>query len=114
MMWLMGDIAYDAICSMGCPGWVTVGGAYTGSIWNNGVKVFGLCINEVKLLGLQDGLLLCLGTFRGDVLGYRWKQGFQEPVQEYPIIKLDLTHSATLPPLVDVVSDVGHSVMAAR
>ena len=81
---------------------------------NDGVEVSRLCVNEVKLLGLQDGLFLYLGTFKGDVLGYRWQQGFQEPVQEDPVIKLDLAQVATLPPLMHVVGDVGHSVLAAR
>ena len=85
-----------------------------GSVWSDSVKVSRLCVNEVKQLGLQDGLFLCLGAFGGDVLGYRWKQGFQEPVQEDPVIKLDLAHAAMSPPLVDVVSDVGCSVLTAR
>ena len=58
MLWLMGDKAYDAICSMGCPQHIPVGGAYIGSAWNDGVEVSGLCVNEFKLLGLQDGLFL--------------------------------------------------------
>ena len=91
-----------------------VGSACTGSIWNDGVEVSRLCVNEVKLLGLQDSLFLCLGTFGGDVLGYRRKQGFQEPVQEDPVINLDLAQAATSPPLMDVVGDVGRSVLAAR
>ena len=51
-----------------------------GSVWNDSVKVSRLCVNDVKLTRLQDGLFLCLGMFGGDVLGYRWQQGFQEPV----------------------------------
>ena len=42
------------------------------SVWNDGVKVSRLCVNEVKLLGLQDGIFLYLGAFRGGVVGYRW------------------------------------------
>ena len=85
-----------------------------GGIWNDSVKVSRLCVNEFKLVGLQDGLFLYLGMFRGDVLGYRWQQGFQEPFQEDPVIQLDLAHTATSPPLMDVVGDVGRSVLAER
>ena len=85
-----------------------------GSVWTDGVKVSRLCVNEVKLLGLQYGLFLYLGAFEDDVLGYRWQQAFQEPIQEDPVINLDLAHDATSPPLVDVVGDVGRSVLAAR
>ena len=73
---LVGDRTYDAICGMGCPYCVMVGGACTGSIWNDGVEVSRLCVNEVKLLGLQDGLFLCLGMFRGNDFGYGWQQCF--------------------------------------
>ena len=66
----MGDRAYNAICSMGFPPRIPVGSAYMGSIWNDGVEVSKLFVNEFKLLGLQDGLFLCLGKFIGDVLGY--------------------------------------------
>ena len=85
-----------------------------GSIWNDGVEVSRLCVDEVKMLGLQDGLFLCLGMFGGDVLGYRWQQGFQELVQEDPVIKLDLAQVVTSPPLMDVVGDVGHSVLVTK
>ena len=68
----MGDRAYDAICGMGCPLHILVGVSCTGSVWNDGVEVSRLCVNEVKLFGLQVGLFLYLGTFEGDVLGYRW------------------------------------------
>ena len=85
-----------------------------GSIWDDGVKVSRLCINEIKLLGLQDGLFLCLGTFGGDVLGYRWQVVFEKLVYEDLIIKLDHTQAMTSPPLMDVVGDVGRSVLEAR
>ena len=65
-------------------------------------------------MGLQYGLFLYFGMFGGDVFGYRWQQGFQEPVQEDPVIKLDLAQAATLPPLMDVVGDVGRSVLVER
>ena len=93
---------------------IAVGSSYTGSIWNDGVEVSRLCINEVKLLGLQDGCFLYLGMFRGNVLGYKWQQGFQEPIQEDHVIKLDLAQAAMSPPLMDVVGDVGHSVLVTR
>ena len=32
-----------------------------GSVWNDDVKVSRLCIDEIKLLGFQDGLLFGLG-----------------------------------------------------
>ena len=70
---MVGDETYDAIYSMGFPWSIPIGGAYMGSVWNDGVEVFELCLNEVKLLGLQDGLFLYLGRFIGDVLGYRWQ-----------------------------------------
>ena len=72
VLWLVGDRTYDAIYGMGCTQFVLVGGSYMRSIWNDSVKVSRLCVDEVKLLGLQDGLFLYLGTFRGDVLVYRW------------------------------------------
>ena len=65
-------------------------------------------------MGLQDGLFLCLEMFRGDVLGYGWKQCFQEQVKEDVVIKLDLAQATTTPPLMDVVSDVGCSVLVER
>ena len=46
----MGDRAYDDIGDMGFPWRIPVGGAYTASIWIDGVEVSRLCINEVKLL----------------------------------------------------------------
>ena len=73
MLWFVGDRTYDAIYGMGCPQRITVGRACMGSVWNDGVEVSELCLNEVKLLGLQDGLFLYLGRFIGDVLGYRWQ-----------------------------------------
>ena len=85
-----------------------------GSIWNDGIEVSRLCVSEVKLLGLQDGLFLYLGTFGGDILGYRWQQGFQEPVQEDPVIKLDLAQAAMSSPLMDVVGYVGCNILVAR
>ena len=80
VLWLVRDRTYDAICSMGCPQCIPIGGACTGSIWNDGVNVFRLCIDQIKLLGFQDGLLFILGTFGYDVLCYRWEQGFEEPI----------------------------------
>ena len=107
MLWLMGDNDYDSIYSMGFPQCIPVGGTYMGSVWNDNVKVPRLCINKIKLLGFQDGLLFGLGTFRCDVLFYRWEQGFKEPIQEDPIVKLDLTQTRASLPLMDVVGYVG-------
>ena len=67
-----------------------------------------------QTVGLSRWLLLQLGMFGCNVLYYKWEQGFEEPVQEYPIIKLDLTQTMESPPLMDVVSYMGHSILAAR
>ena len=40
---MVGNRAYDTICSMGCPRCILVGGACTRSIWNDNVKVPRLC-----------------------------------------------------------------------
>ena len=62
-----------------------------GSVWNDGVQVSRLSVDQVKLLGFQYGLLLGLGTFGYDVFCYGWEKGLEEPIQEDPIIKLDFT-----------------------
>ena len=85
-----------------------------GSIWNDSVKVSRVCIDQIKLLGFQYGLLFGLGTFICDVLCYGWEQGFEKPIQEDPVIKLDLTQTTAMSPLMDVVSYVGHSIMVER
>ena len=72
VLWLVGDRTNDSICGMGFPRCIPVGGSCTGSVWNDSVEVSRLCVNEIKLLGRQDGLFLCLGTFGGDVVSYRW------------------------------------------
>ena len=84
-----------------------------GIFWNDGVKVSKLCVNEIKLLGFQYGLLFGLGTFECNVLFYRWEKGFKEPIQEDPVIKLDLTQNTSSSPFMDVVSYVGGSILAA-
>ena len=76
VLWLVRDRTYDAIYNMGCPRCILVGGSHMGSISNDDVKVSRLCIDPIKLLGFQDGLLFRLGTFGCDILCYRWKQGF--------------------------------------
>ena len=91
VFWLLGDQAYDVIRSMGCPQCITIGGASTVSIWNDGVQVSRLSVNEVKLLGVQYGLVFGLGMFGCDVLFYGWEQGLKEPIQEDPVVKLDFT-----------------------
>ena len=62
-----------------------------GSVWNDGVQVSRLGVDQVKLLGFQYGLLFSLGTFICDVLCYGQEQGLEEPIQEDPVIKLDFT-----------------------
>ena len=114
VLWLVGDRTYDSICGMGCPRCIPVRGAYVGSICKDSVKVSRLCIDKIKLLGFQDGLLFGLGTFGCDVLCYRWEQGFKEPIQKYLVIKFKLTQTMALPTLMDVVGYVGHSILAAR
>ena len=69
---MVGEKTYDAICGMGCPRCIPIGGAYMGSIWNGSVKVSRLCIDQIKLLGFQDGLIFRLGMFKCDILFYRW------------------------------------------
>ena len=85
-----------------------------GSIWNDSVKVSKLHLDQIKLLDSQDGLLFILWMFGCYVLCYRWEQGFKEPIQEYLVIKLDLTQSMASPTLMDVVGYVGHRVLPVR
>ena len=98
---------------MGCLRCDPVGGTHTGSIWNDSVEVPKLCINQIKLLGFQDGFFFRLGMFGCDVLCYRLEKGFEKPIQEDHILKLDLTQIVASPPLMDVVDYMGHSVLAA-
>ena len=70
----------DAICYVGCPRCIAVRGTWTGSVWDDGIQVSRLGIDEVKLLGLQYGLFFRLGTFRCDVLCYGWEKGLEEPI----------------------------------
>ena len=72
VLWLVRDRTYDAIYSMGFPRCISVGGAHTRSIWNDSVKVSRLCIDKIKLLGFQYGLLFGLGKFICDILFYWW------------------------------------------
>ena len=72
VLWLVRDKTYDSIYNMGCPWCIPIGGAYTGSVWNDSVKVSRLCIDKIKLLGFKYGLLFKLGTFRCDILCYKW------------------------------------------
>ena len=85
-----------------------------GSIWNDGAQVSKLSIDQVKLLGFQYGLLFRLRTFGCDVLCYGWEQGFEEPIQKDPVVKLNLTQTTTLPPLMDVVGYMGRSIVVSR
>ena len=113
MLWLLGDRAYDAICSMRCPQCILVGGSWIGSIWNDGVEVSILCVDQVKLLGFQYGSFFGLWTFRCDVLCYGWEQGFEKPIQEDHVIKLDFAQNTMSPPLMDVVDYMCCSALAA-
>ena len=64
VLWLMGDRTSDAICSMGCPWCILVGGTYIGSVWNDGVEVSRLCVNEVKTVGSSRWPLPLFGDVR--------------------------------------------------
>ena len=88
-----------------------VGGTRTRSIWNGSVQVSRLRVDQVKFLGLQYGLFFRLGMFRCDVLCNGWEQSLEEPIQEDPVIKLDFSQATALPPLMDMISDVGGSVL---
>ena len=57
-----------------------------GSIWNDGVQVSRLGINEIKLLGLQYGLFSRLRMFRCNVLCDGREQSLKEPIQEDPVV----------------------------
>ena len=114
VLWLVRDRTYDAVCSMGCPWCIPIGSAFMGNIWNDNVKVSRLCIDQIKLLGFQYGLLFRLGKFECDVFCYRWEKGFKVPIQEDLFIKLDLTQTIASLPLMDVVSYVGRSILVAR
>ena len=54
----------------------------TGSMWDDGIQVSRLSIDEVKLLSFQYGLFFGLGMFKCNVLFYGWEQGLKEPIQE--------------------------------
>ena len=84
-----------------------------GGVWNDDVQISRLGVDKVKLLGFQYGLLFELGTFRCDILCYGWEQGFEKPIQEDPVIKLDLAQTTMLPPLMDVVGYMCHGALAA-
>ena len=75
-----------------------------GSIWNDSVEVSRLCVNQIELLGFQDGFFFRLGTFECNVLCYGWEKSFEKPIQKNPVVKLDLAQTKTSPPLMDVVS----------
>ena len=49
-----------------------------GSIWDDGIQVSQLGVDEVKLLGLQYGLFFRLGTFCCDVLCDGQEQSLEE------------------------------------
>ena len=60
-----------------------------GSVWNDGVKVSRLCIDQIKILGFQDGLLFGLGMFRCDVLCDGREKSLKKPIQEDLVVQLD-------------------------
>ena len=70
VLWLLGEWSYDAICSMGWPWCVAVRGSCTGSIWDDGIQVSRLSIDQVKLLGFQYGLFFRLGMLKCNILFY--------------------------------------------
>ena len=88
-----------------------VRGTWTGSIWDDGIQVSRLGLDEVKLLGLQYGLFFRLGTFRCNVFYDGWEKSLKEPIQEDPVIKLDLTQAMAPTPLMDMISDVSGGVL---
>ena len=77
LLWLLGDRSYDAICSMGCPRCIAIRGSCARSVWDDGVQVSRMSIDEVKLLSFQYGL--------------QWELGLKEPIQEDPVVKLYFT-----------------------
>ena len=91
VLWMLGDRAYDVVCSMRCPWCILVGGVWMVGIWNDDVQISRLGVDKVKLLGFQYGLFFRLGTFGCNDLCYGWEQGLEEPIQEDHDIKLDLT-----------------------
>ena len=62
------DTANDAVGSMGCPRRIVLGGIVARGIRYNGIEITRLGVNEVELLGLKDGLLFRLGSFRCHIL----------------------------------------------
>ena len=84
-----------------------------GSVWDDGIQVSRLGIDEVKLLGLQYGLFSILGMFICNVICDGWEKSLEEPIEEDHVIKLDLAQAAALPPLMDMISDVSGGVLTA-
>ena len=95
---------------MGFPWCIAIGGAYLGSIWDDGVQVSRLSIDEVKLLSFQYGLFFGLRTFGCDFLFYGWEKGLKEPIQEDRVVKLDFSYATTSPSLMDMVGYMSDSV----
>ena len=83
-----------------------------GSIWNDGVQVSILSVDQFKLLGFQYGLLFGLRMFGCDILCYGSEQGFEKPIQEYPVVKLYFAQTTISLPLMDVVGYICHSALA--
>ena len=85
-----------------------------GGVWNDGVHISKLGVDKVTLLGFQYVLLFESGMLGCDFLCYGWEQGFEKPIQEDPIVKLDFAQTATLLPLMDVVGYMCHSALVVR
>ena len=62
-------------------------------------------------MGLQYGLFFILGTFICDDLCDGQEKILEEPIQEDPVIKLDLTQATAPPPVMDMISDVSGGVL---
>ena len=79
-------MANDAIGSVGCPRRIVMWGIASRGVWYDGVKITGLGINEIKLLGFKDSLFLRLGSFSCHILSNERKEGLKEPIEEDPVI----------------------------
>ena len=80
------DAANDAIGIVGCPRRIVLGGLAARGIRYDGIEITRLGINEVKLLGLKDGLFFKLGSFGCHILSNDRKKGFEEPIEEYLVV----------------------------
>ena len=79
-MRLRRETANDAVCSVGCPRCIVLGGIAAGGVRYDGIKITRLGINEIELLGFKDSLFLILGSFGCHILPNDRKEGFEEPI----------------------------------